>query len=91
MIERRAIGKTQVALLYTDLVGTSVQAEANAVSVKLSSYSLSALQSLLTASANSLQGRRPAPGELVLTEALLIETPSVTTAAISPPMVQISN
>ncbi|KAI9916439.1 hypothetical protein PsorP6_017851 [Peronosclerospora sorghi] len=126
MLERRAIGKTQVALLYTDLVGTSVQAEINALSVKLSSYSLSALQSLLTAAANSLrglqersthyphekeslilqsyavettddfkclnrmaEGRRPAPGELVLTEALLIETSSVTTAAISPPMVQI--
>ncbi|KAG7381181.1 hypothetical protein PHYPSEUDO_006329 [Phytophthora pseudosyringae] len=130
MLERVAIGEAEICLLYTDMVRTSIQAEVNALCVKLSSFSLGAIQSLLAARAGTdkrvghstedscgernagdtithrspgayifeassstddfknlrrmAEGRRPSPGELVLTEALLIETESVMSSGSSP-------
>ncbi|KAG2919859.1 hypothetical protein PC115_g9975 [Phytophthora cactorum] len=48
MLERVAIGEAQVCLLYTDMARTNIQAEVNALCVKLSSFSLGAIQSLLS-------------------------------------------
>jgi hypothetical protein len=132
MIERVAVVNCGVCLLYTPLTRTSIQAEVNALCVKLSSFSLGAIQSLLTARMDSreqvetssqdpsgitsennaerasdqqgldlemlagsstddfkslkrmAEGRRPSPGELVLTEALLIETQSAALSSFSP-------
>ncbi|KAG3112545.1 hypothetical protein PI125_g8122 [Phytophthora idaei] len=48
MLERVAIGEAQVCLLYTDMARINIQAEVNALCVKLSSFSLGAIQSLLS-------------------------------------------
>ncbi|KAF4034900.1 Vacuolar-sorting-associated 13 protein C-terminal [Phytophthora infestans] len=127
MLERVPITGAGVCLLYTDMAQTNVQAEANPLCVKLSSFSLRAIQSLLSAgSGNRLdhsakdspdirsnsefiihrsigpekfdapstddfkdlrrmaEGRRPLPGELVLTETLLIETKSAVSSCSHP-------
>lgn len=138
MLERVALGETGVCLLHTEIARTSVQAEVNALCVKLSSFSLGAVQSLLAArgvdddeissnhdkqlpatgnsehNARALEtaiprtpsaenkncspsddfkslkrmaeGRRPSPGELVFTEALLIETQSVMSSGSPSPI-----
>ncbi|KAL3669054.1 hypothetical protein V7S43_005438 [Phytophthora oleae] len=128
MLERVAIGE-EVCLLYTDMARTSLQAEVNALCVKLSSFSLGAIQSLLATRGESdkrpdhstdrslgeydasetptesnqapdifensssddfknlmkmAEGRRPSPGELVFTEALLIETQSAISSGYPP-------
>ncbi|CAI5729177.1 unnamed protein product [Hyaloperonospora brassicae] len=49
MLERVAVGDIGVCLLYTDMVRVNVQAEVNALRVKISSFSLGAIHSLLRA------------------------------------------
>eukprot|EP00644_Phytophthora_capsici_P001607 jgi/Phyca11/131732/e_gw1.112.4.1 len=100
MLERVAIGE-EVCLLYTDMARTNLQADVNAFCVKLSSFTLGAIQSLLATRASDAssddfknlvkmaEGRRPSPGELVFTEALLIETHSAISSG-SPPLADIT-
>lgn len=64
MVERVALGELGVCLLHTDIARTNIQAEVNALCVKLSSFSLAAVQSLLAVRGGSADKVSPGHGKL---------------------------